>query len=88
MFRITREAIGDMAATLQARGSQLILMYIPQKAELYWERLSDESKRAIFSGSKVFGASVEMRRRQRQPKRRSAICWRSRRPGWASPFLI
>lgn len=60
MFRITREAIGDMASTLQARGSQLILMYIPQKAELYWELLSDESKRAIFSGSKVFDASVEM----------------------------
>ncbi len=60
MFRITREAIGEMAATLQARGSQLILMYIPQKAEIYWERLSDESERAIFSGSKVFGPTVEI----------------------------
>ena len=59
MFRITREAIGDMAQTLQAQGAQLILMYIPQKAELYWELLSDESKAAIHSGSKIFDSTVE-----------------------------
>jgi len=57
-FRITRDAIGDMAETLHARGSQLILMYIPQKAELYWELLSDESKAAIHSGSKIFDSTI------------------------------
>lgn len=58
MYRITRDSIVDMAATLQARGSQLILMYIPQKAELYWEHLSAASQTAILAGSKVFGSSV------------------------------
>ena len=51
MFRITREAIGAMAATLRARDSQLILMYIPQKAELYWELLSADSQAAILAGN-------------------------------------
>ncbi len=51
MVRITREAIGAMAAALQARGSRLILMYIPQKAELYWEILSADSQAAILAGN-------------------------------------
>lgn len=60
MFRITRDSIAAMAATLRERGSRLILMYIPQKAELYWELLSDESKARIFSGSEAFDSTVEM----------------------------
>ena len=43
----------------QARGSQLILMYIPQKAEVYWELLSDDSKTTIFSGSEIFDSTEE-----------------------------
>jgi hypothetical protein len=57
MYRITRESIGAMATTLRARDSQLILMYIPQKAELYWEFLSADSKAALLSGSDDFDSS-------------------------------
>lgn len=60
MYRITRDSIANMAAMLRARDSQLILMYIPQKAELYWELLSDESKARIFSGSEAIDSTVEV----------------------------
>ncbi|MYD10973.1 MAG: hypothetical protein F4X02_13140 [Chloroflexi bacterium] len=61
MFRVTRDSIAEMAAMLAAKGSRLMLMYIPQKAELYWELLSDESKAAILAGGQVFDAAVESR---------------------------
>ena len=59
MVRVTRDSISALASMLRARGSRLLLMYIPQKAELYWELLSDESKAAILSGRQDLDASVE-----------------------------
>ena len=59
MFVLTRNAIDAMASALAASGSRLILMYIPQKAELYWELLSDESKADILTGSRAFDAAME-----------------------------
>ena len=58
-FRITRDSVSAMASLLEARGSRLILMYIPQKAELYWRRLSDESKATIVSGSQAFDPATD-----------------------------
>lgn len=49
MFRLARDSIADMAKTMKARGGELILMYIPQKAELYWRYLSKESRQTIIS---------------------------------------
>ena len=49
-FELTRASIDEMASQLNSIGSELILMYIPQKAELYWNFLSDESKELIFTG--------------------------------------
>lgn len=48
-FRLTRASIAEMASAQLARGSRLVLMYIPQKAELYWMLLSGESKMSIVS---------------------------------------
>ena len=59
MYRVTRDSISAMASMLRARGSRLLLMYIPQKAELYWELLSDESKAAIWSGNRDLDASAD-----------------------------
>ena len=50
MFRLTRDSISEIASKLNSSGSDLILMYIPQKAELYWNLLSDESKESILTG--------------------------------------
>ncbi len=50
MFELTRDSVGEMASQLNSIGSNLILMYIPQKAELYWNLLSDESKESILTG--------------------------------------
>lgn len=59
MYRLTREAIGAMASMFAERGSRLILMYIPQKAELYWDLLSEASKSAIVTGSGAFDLRIE-----------------------------
>ena len=47
--KATRDSIAAMAAEQQARGSRFLLLYIPQKAELYWPWLSDDSKSQIVS---------------------------------------
>ena len=49
VFRATRVSIADMAQAQRARGGVFLLIYIPQKAELYWPWLSDESKAPIVS---------------------------------------
>ena len=48
-FRQTSASIADMAAVQKERGHRFVLMYIPQKAELYWRLLSEESKAAIVA---------------------------------------
>ena len=48
-FRLTGVSIAEMAASQLARGGRFVLMYIPQKAELYWKLLSDQSKLSIAS---------------------------------------
>ena len=49
MFQLTRTSISEMATALRTIGAQFILMYIPQKAELYWDYLDDASKKKIIS---------------------------------------
>ncbi|MCY4018537.1 MAG: hypothetical protein OXG39_03940 [Chloroflexi bacterium] len=49
MFQATRSSIVDMSQDLGARGIRFVMMYIPQKAELYWPYLNAESKAAIAS---------------------------------------
>ena len=48
-FLLTRASITEMTASQLARGGRFVLMYIPQKAEVYWSRLNDGSKQAIVS---------------------------------------
>lgn len=47
-FQLTKTSVSEMAAALQPAGAELLLMYIPQKAELYWNYLDDESKQTII----------------------------------------
>jgi len=61
MFRITSESIIEMAETLETRGARFILMYIPQKAELYWELLSAETRAEIVAGSAAFDQALDPR---------------------------
>ncbi len=44
----TRTSISEMANTLKPRDAQLLLMYIPHKAELYWDYLDEASKATII----------------------------------------
>ncbi|MCY4463927.1 MAG: hypothetical protein OXE46_00140 [Chloroflexi bacterium] len=50
-FQQTRKSIMEMAQAAQDMGSRFALIYIPQKAELYWQRLSatDKSKLAALA---------------------------------------
>ena len=47
MFQATLSPILEMSQDLNQRGIRFVMMYIPQKAELYWPYLNAESKRAI-----------------------------------------
>ena len=47
MFQVTQSAIVDLSQELAGRGIRFVIMYIPQKAELFWQYLDDESKGAI-----------------------------------------
>lgn len=47
MFQTTQAAIVKLSQSLQARGIRFVMMYIPQKAELFWTYLDAESKSAI-----------------------------------------
>ncbi len=48
MYQLTEAAIIDMAAMAQSSGGAFVLMYIPQKAELYWDYLDQEAKQLIL----------------------------------------
>lgn len=47
-LRLVRESIAEMASALEAHAGRLILMYIPQKAELYWRYLDAATKELII----------------------------------------
>ena len=49
MFQATLASIVEMAQDLDARGIRFVMMYIPQKAELYWPYLSAQGKGEIAS---------------------------------------
>ena len=49
MFQETKSALAQLAADLRQRRIRLILMYIPQKAEIFWNRLGQTGKRAIVA---------------------------------------
>ena len=48
MYQLTEAAIIEMAAMVQSNGAAFVLMYIPQKAELYWDYLNQETKQSIL----------------------------------------
>ena len=48
MYQFTQAAIIEMSATVQSSGAAFVLMYIPQKAELYWEFLGRETRQFIL----------------------------------------
>jgi len=50
-FQLTRQSISRMAAAQQAHGGQMLLLYIPQKAEVYWPLLSAEVRARIMAGA-------------------------------------
>ena len=54
-LRLTKTSLSEMAAALDANGGAFILMYIPQKAELYWRHLDAESKEAIIAAESGAG---------------------------------
>ena len=47
-LRLARASIDEMRSALEANGGRLILMYIPQKAELYWPYLDAAAKELII----------------------------------------
>lgn len=49
MFQATLSSILGISEALAERGIRFVMMYIPQKAELFWDYLGKESKRAITS---------------------------------------
>ncbi len=55
MFQLALESVSEMAADMEALGGELILMYIPQKAELYWNYLDAESKRILSEAAAADG---------------------------------
>ena len=46
-YSLTRTSIEEMAESQHSRGAEFVLMYIPQKAELYWRFLSDDGRAEI-----------------------------------------
>ena len=47
-LQLTRTSISEMANALKSYNAELLLMYIPQRAELYWNYLDEESKATII----------------------------------------
>ncbi|MCY3834701.1 MAG: hypothetical protein OXG85_16945 [Chloroflexi bacterium] len=53
-FKLTRTSISEMATALGPDEAELIVMYIPAKAELYWQYLDETSKRTIIAADSRF----------------------------------
>lgn len=49
-FELTSQAIVDLATKVKGIGGEFVLMYIPQKAEVYWNYLDDAAQQAIIAG--------------------------------------
>ena len=47
-FQITQNSITGIMALANQNDAEFILMYIPQKAELYWNMLNTENKQRII----------------------------------------
>lgn len=48
-YKITQSAIIDIEESTKNAGGQFILMYIPQKAEIYWQYIDTEGRQQIIS---------------------------------------
>ena len=46
-LQLTKQSISEMASALKSYGAELLLLYIPQRAELYWNYLDEASKATI-----------------------------------------
>ena len=80
MFRITRDAVVDLATELESRGIRFVFVYIPQKAELHWRYLDDAGKRAISGALDINAADIDanldaQRNLWRAELRRAEIDW-------------
>ena len=58
-YQLTEAVIIEMAATVQSSGGAFVLMYIPQKAELYWEYLNQESKQSILGKLPISAGQID-----------------------------
>ena len=47
-LRLTKQSISEMASALKSYDAELLLLYIPQRAELYWDYLDEASKATII----------------------------------------
>jgi len=48
-LQLTKQSISEMANALASYGAELLLLYIPQRAELYWNYLDEASKATIVA---------------------------------------
>lgn len=48
-YQVTRDSILEIAQLAEDQETELVLMYIPQKAEVYWELLEEEDQQNIVS---------------------------------------
>lgn len=48
-LQLARSSITEMATALKSNDAELLLLYIPQKAEIYWDYLDDASKESIIA---------------------------------------
>lgn len=46
-LQLTKQSISEMASALKSYDAELLLLYIPQRAELYWSYLDETSKTTI-----------------------------------------
>ena len=58
MFEATKIALIEMANALRENGARFLLMYIPQKAEVFWEYLDSEAKQQIVNALRKQNAAV------------------------------
>ncbi len=48
-LQLTKQSISEMASALKPFGAELLLLYIPQKAEVFWDFLDDASRESIIA---------------------------------------
>lgn len=57
-YQTTRSSILNTASQLNERGIRFVLMYIPQKAELYWDYLNADAKMTIIKSPAIAARQI------------------------------